>query len=134
MREITYKINENSCHICASFKCSPKRYPRTTIKGKECKIHRYVHEQTYGPIPDGMDVLHKCSNKMCINPKHLYLGTDKENAIDRVKNREIFLKFTVKQIHAIRDDKRTLKEIAKDYNVCFQTISRIKRGDRWSCV
>ena len=134
MRKITFFVDENGCHICTSYKCSKSRYPRTSKDGKEYKIHRHVYREIYGDFPNELDVLHKCSNKMCINPKHLYLGTDKENAIDRVKNREIRLKFTPQDILNIRQDKRRLKEIAKDYNVAFQTISRIKLGDRWSCI
>jgi hypothetical protein len=47
--------------------------------------HRASYEIHVSPIPDGLDVLHKCNNKLCVNPEHLYLGTDKENWIDRKK-------------------------------------------------
>lgn len=44
--------------------------------------HRYAYEIWIGPIPDGMNVLHKCDNRSCINPNHLFLGTQQDNIRD----------------------------------------------------
>jgi hypothetical protein len=41
--------------------------------------HRFAWEQKNGPIPDGLCVLHKCDNKLCINVDHLWLGTQQDN-------------------------------------------------------
>jgi len=53
------------------------------------KVNRYVHrlawEIRYGEIPDGIDVLHSCDVKNCINPLHLFLGDDQSNASDKAK-------------------------------------------------
>ena len=51
-------------------------------KYKIVGAHRWTWEQTHGPIPEGMMVLHHCDNKACVNLKHLYLGTGKDNARD----------------------------------------------------
>lgn len=46
--------------------------------------HRAAWEVTHGPIPDGLDVLHRCDNPPCCDPDHLFLGTDADNSADKV--------------------------------------------------
>ncbi len=53
-------------------------------KGKK-RAHRYSYELFYGPIPDGLSVLHRCDNKICCNIEHLFTGTGKDNMQDCVK-------------------------------------------------
>lgn len=53
--------------------------------------HRAAYESEYGPIPPGMVVRHKCDNPPCVNPEHLEVGTQADNAKDmsvrgRVRN------------------------------------------------
>lgn len=51
--------------------------------------HRAAWEVTYGPIPDGLVVRHKCDNRPCCNPDHLELGTHQDNSDDKVtRNRQ----------------------------------------------
>jgi HNH endonuclease len=52
---------------------------------KQVRVHRLVYEQYYGPIPNGMWVLHKCDTRNCANPDHLFLGTAKDNTNDMIK-------------------------------------------------
>lgn len=52
-----------------------KSYGRIRINGRSLLLHRVIYEMTYGKIPDGLQVHHKCGNKRCINPKHMQLLT-----------------------------------------------------------
>jgi hypothetical protein len=45
-------------------------------------LFRYLWEQTYGPVPAGINICHECDNPACINLNHGWMGTQKENIND----------------------------------------------------
>lgn len=60
-------------------------YGRFWINGKRYRAHRYALQCHLGrPIPDGMNVCHRCDLPSCVNPEHLFIGTQSENMLDAV--------------------------------------------------
>lgn len=114
-------------------------------RGGMAKAHRVSYEISVGPIPAGLLVCHKCDNPSCVNPWHLFLGTDKDNSDDKMKKgrfKKVYpqgekngnAKLTetqIKQIRARLATGETQSLIAADYGVSGTTISRINRAVRW---
>ena len=60
------------------------RYGQIKVKGKSMGAHRYSWMLSHGIIPIGLHVLHHCDNSLCVNPDHLWLGTNLDNISDCV--------------------------------------------------
>lgn len=59
-------------------------------EGRKCHgAHRYSWVMANGPIPDGLWVLHKCDNRICVNPDHLFLGDRVDNMRDAAKKQRV---------------------------------------------
>lgn len=98
--------------------------------------HRATFKLFYGE-PKAM-VLHKCGNRKCCNPDHLYDGTSKDNRRDAeahgtapIGSRHGQAKLTEKQVLAIRADQRLREIIAADYRISKTTVTHIKRRNTW---
>lgn len=110
-------------------------YGNVTWKQKNYRAHRLSWLLYYGEIPEGMLVCHKCDNRKCVNPEHLFLGTPKDNTADMIKkggiigrkcnaNRLSGKDFDdIRQVYAVGGV--TQKEIANKYGVSDTHIGKI---------
>lgn len=73
----------DSCWIWMA-SCTNDGYGTIKKGGKHVLTHRLSWHMAYGPIPDGLSVLHSCDNPPCVNPDHLFLGTQKDNMRDMI--------------------------------------------------
>ena len=108
--------------------------------------HRFAWESTTGAIPAGQQVLHRCDNRRCVRPTHLFLGTQAENLADmRAKGRDRpprgeahpRSKLTASQVAEIRTRRRAgelLKDLATEFGVSDHQISNIANGRQWRYV
>lgn len=76
-----YIVDTNQCWVWKSAK-RPTKSPNWWIDGKEQLVHRWSYEYFKGPIPKGLVVCHSCDNPHCVNPDHLWIGTQRDNIQD----------------------------------------------------
>jgi hypothetical protein len=124
--------------------CTTHGYPQ--IREGNChsrmlKAHRVCWEIHFGPIPDGMHVLHRCDNPGCVNPSHLFLGTNLDNINDCIaKNRkpkgeEIWTsKLREDQIPIIRTSGFSQQKIANIFGITQRAVSKIKLCQTWKHI
>lgn len=71
---------ETGCVIFTSVR--PDGYRQVHYNGRHVLVHRLAYELAYGPIPKGMKACHRCDRPSCVNPSHIFLGTQKDNLRD----------------------------------------------------
>lgn len=118
-------------------------YGTLKYRRKQWMAHRFAWQFWRGAIPFEMIVCHRCDNRRCINPDHLFLGTTQDNVDDKMRKGRFVAsrgeksgtaKLTDAQALAIRLDSRSQATIAKDYGISQSMVSFIKAGMCWSTV
>jgi hypothetical protein len=125
--------------------CYSAGYGQFKAGGKGYAAHRLSYEISVGPIPEGMCVLHKCDNPPCVNPDHLFLGTQKENMQDCVNKKRHFStqtkgsrhpngKLTDDEVREIRKKEKKQKEYGEIYGMTQAAISAIQKRLSYASV
>lgn len=150
----TADISRTNYNFCNK-KCSGKYFSNKTLEGKYIKdkttlcwnfngainatgygVFRYggkvqlAHRASYiiscGEIPDGLHVLHRCDNPLCVNPSHLFLGTHLDNMKDMSNKGRRYRKIETIDYDEIKSSKDKNKVLAEKFNCSERTIRRIK--------
>jgi hypothetical protein len=140
-----YIIDEESgCWIWQAA-TSGHGYGTMKIGGRKEAAHRISYEIHKGPIPEGMLGCHECDVRLCVNPDHIFLGTNLDNTRDMIsKGRERYVgQKGASNPKAILDDKKvveiikliakgmTNRAIANRFGVSHGTVSLIRLGKCW---
>ena len=124
-------------------------YGRFKVAGRLYSAHRLAYELVNGPIAEGEWVLHRCDNRRCCNPEHLFLGDRSANMRDCAKkgrlvqqvNPERFIftnpsrKLEPEQVREIRRTfaagEATKAQLSRRFGVAHRTIRSILAGTTW---
>lgn len=141
-----YIISSDGCWIYTG-STNQAGYGQFRVNGYLYRTHRLSWEIHNGPIPAQMKVLHHCDNPKCMNPTHLFLGSQQDNVNDckfkgRFKsnagscNPKAFLNecevIQIKEL--LRAGKFSQGEIAHKFKISRSTINNIATGKTWCHV
>lgn len=140
----TYVDRSGECWIWKAY-CTKKGYGIFGFggHGKTVRAHRFAYVVTYGSIPSGKKILHTCDNQPCVRPSHLFVGSQLENIIDREKklrtargsslpNAKLRWDLIEGILERHRGRTATIKELAKEHDVSYNTMWRVIKGYGWN--
>lgn len=118
-----------------------KGYGHFRLNGNVEKAHRAGFALFKSDIPGGMQVLHRCDVRCCVNPEHMFVGTHQDNMADMVAKgrarapqgeKHSAAKLTDDAVRTIRNaPPRNGRKLAKQYGVSPTVISAVRKGHIW---
>lgn len=123
--------------------CNPQGYGLLRSRAVSFLAHRMSYVLTNGKIPCGLWVLHQCDTPACVNPNHLWIGTDLDNARDKqqkgrgnqpkgeANGRSKLSQTQVLEI-VRRYENETARSLAEEFGVGIDTIFHIVSGRSWA--
>lgn len=118
-------------------------YARMSFKGKNSQAHRVAFFAWNGKIQTGLNILHDCDNRRCVNPMHIFAGTQKRNVQDCVKRGRWPSKsgaangraaITEAIAREIKTSPRNGRYFVRKYKLTDATVSKIRTGRTWRNV
>lgn len=135
-------IRDGDCIRCTSHALN-YGYPRIYFKGQTRKIARLILVRRLGYIPPTVVSRHTCDNRWCIRPDHIISGTIADNNRDQQERGNYhgqfgedshLSKLTSLQVLQIRESTGLQRQIAKQFGISRQQVSKIKNRQRWSHI
>jgi hypothetical protein len=108
-------------------------YGAHNASGKNYDAHRYACEMAHGKPPEAAEAAHKCGNKLCVNPNHLYWADHKTNMDDAKRHGTLRgggryrQRFFPEDVEAIVSSNDSLLSLAARYNTDVAYIGRLRR-------
>jgi hypothetical protein len=138
-KAVVIRVTKSGCYEVISHRPGVSGYPRIRIDGVLWTLNRYIYTRLLGPIPEHMLVCHRCDNRLCVNPEHLFIGSIADNNKDmRDKGRSYrpgARKLSIADVQAIRKARdMKVEELAKQYHVSQRTIRSIWYKETWKNV
>ena len=150
----SYVGRNGSCWMWQGVVNSVWGYGQFAVRGRQYRAHRYAYELYKGPIPRGLVVCHSCDEKLCVNPEHLWVGTQKQNMRDaatkgrtavgekngmfgRTGTKNPWAKLNDHSVRSIRKmsaDGVTQQALADKFKVSQNCIGAVLLGKSWGHV
>jgi plasmid stability protein len=139
---VGWKVNENTnCWEVTSHKPNCDGYPCIQDNHRPKTICRFNYEKSYGEIPRDKVLRHTCDNRLCINPEHIIIGTQKDNMQDMIdRNRNVkgesvgTHKLTEEDVINIRASNEGAVPLAKKYGIHYSNIHFIRKRQSWKHI